>query len=67
MQLKSLLSPTLAGSTLLVSFGGVVLAAILTQYPGFIEVNVGEHGLQVRVDGRSISQHLPSLPPGGSQ
>lgn len=65
MQPKSLLSPTWAVSTLFALFGGVSLAAILTQYPGLIELKFGESGLTI--DGRSISERFTLPPYRGSQ
>jgi hypothetical protein len=61
MKPKFLLHPTMWSVLLLVALiGGVTLTAILTDYPGLIELKLGDGWGQVTIDGRSTPER-PTL------
>jgi hypothetical protein len=61
MKQKSLFNPMEPVLLFTALLGGVTLVAILTNYPGLIELKLGNGWGQVTIDGRSTSER-PGLP-----
>lgn len=60
MKPKFPLNPTWAVSLITALLGGVTLIAILTHYPGLINLNLGYGWVQLTIEGRSTAER-PTL------